>query len=83
MLRSASGSTDGWRGPASGGARQDKLVGSRSLGGPSVEVVTSESGPSEKTLERRTRRTHYRRSCDSPGVTGRCPSRSPFDFACV
>ena len=42
------------------------LVGSWSLGGPIAEAVTSEAGPSEEALERRTRRTHWGRPCNNP-----------------
>ena len=55
-----------------GGARHNDLVGSWSLGGPSAEVVTSETKPSEEALERRTRRTLCGRPCGNPGVTACC-----------
>ena len=78
-----SGPTGGWRRPALGGARHNDSVGSWSLGGPSAEAVTSETKPSEEALERRTRRTHYGRPCDNPGVTSCCLPRSPFGFECI
>ena len=58
-------------------------MGSWDLGEPSAKVVTSEAGPSEEALERRTRRTRCGRSCGSPGVMGRYLSESLSCFACV
>ena len=79
----ASGPTGGWRRPALGRARHKDAVGSWSLGGSSAEAVTSETKPSEKALERRTRRTHCGRPCDNPVVTACCLPRSPFGFTRV
>ena len=54
MLRASNGASEG-RGPASGETSRDDPVESWSLGGPSVEAVTSETGPLKKVLERRMR----------------------------
>ena len=65
----------GW-GSASIEVRQDGPVGSCSLGGPSAEAVTSKTRTLEEAQELRTRRTHWGRPNDNPGVT--CLPRSPF-----
>ena len=79
----ASGRPSGSWGPATGGTSRDDPVGSWSLGGPSAEAVTNETGPSEEALERWTRRTHSGRPCDYPAGAECCLSRLPFDLACV
>ena len=80
--RAVSGPTGGL-GPESGRGRHDDPVGSWSLGESSAGAVASEAGLSKKALERRTRRTHYGRPFNNPGVTVCCLSRSPLGFTCV
>ena len=53
-LRASGRPSGGW-GPVSGDTSRDDLGGSWSLGGPSTEAMTSETGPSGEALERRTR----------------------------
>ena len=63
-----------------------KLIGrddpgrSWSLGGPSAEAATCGA---EETLQRRTRRTHCGRPCDSPSAMGYYHLRSRFGFVSV
>ena len=51
-----------------------------SLGGPSAEVATCGA---EETLQRRTRRTHCGRPCDSPSAVEYYHPRSRFGFVSV
>ena len=70
-------------GPATGDTSRGSPVESWSLGGPIAEAVSSEAGPSEKALERRTRRIHCGQPCDNPAGAECFLSVWPFDFACV
>ena len=54
-----------------------------SLGDPTAEAGRSEAVSSEEALERRARRTHCGRPCDSLIGVGYDLPGWPFDFLCV
>ena len=82
VLRASNRPSGGW-GPATGDTNRGDPVGSWSLDGLSVEVVTSETGALEEALKRRTRRTHCGWPYDTPAGAECYLSILPFDCACI
>ena len=78
VLRASNRPSGGW-GPATGNTNRGDPLGSWSLDGLSVEVVTSETGALEEVLGRRMRRTHCGWPNDNPAGAECYLSILPFD----